>query len=805
MSVFGRWFKKGEDKPAASPAAGAPPAGPAAAEAAATVTLSQAIEIAVGHHQSGRYREAEHVYLQVLSVDPANFDALHLLGVVAHQQGDHQRAIDLISKAVSVSGSNAVAYNNLGESYRALGRNRDAEACYEKSLALGDHYAEPAYNLGNLFRGEGRLEQARASYEQAVAAQPEFAEAHYNLGNVFKDQGEADAAAGCYRKVLALRPGFAECHLSLGNVLKDRGELEEAGACYGRALALQPQFVAALVNLGNVLREQGKTAEAKAHYEKAGSLNPGFADAHVNLAHVLRELGDAEKAQSCYEKALELQPDAADVLFGLGNALVDQGRHEEALANYQKALALDPEYVEARWAHAMAQLPAVYGTDVDPGRARAAFAAELAALETWFDSSRSARGFKAVGVLQPFLLAYQEESNRDLLARYGNLCARLMRSWQESQPSRAAPRSKRDKIVVGIVSAQIFDHSVWNTILKGCFLHLDRARFDLEVFYLGSTADQETSFARSRASHFEYGRKSLSQWVDSIAGRNPDVLIYPEIGMDPMTVKLASLRLAPVQMASWGHPETTGLPTIDYYLSAELLEPPHAQEQYTEQLVALPNLGCTYQVFQGVPVAPDLGRFGLDVQVPLLLCPGVPFKYAPSKDEALIEIARRLKRCKFVFFTYRLAGLSERLRQRLRAAFERAGLSADDFIVFIPWQSKPMFYGLMGRADVFLDTIGFSGFNTAMQAVESGLPIVTREGRFMRGRFASGILKRMGLAELVAESESAYVETAVKLVRDNAYRQDVRRRIEAGRDMLYDDPAPVRALEEFLLKVCPRG
>ena len=115
-----------------------------------------------------------------------------------------------------------------------------------------------------------------------------------------------------------------------------------------------------------------------------------------------------------------------------------------------------------------------------------------------------------------------------------------------------------------------------------------------------------------------------------------------------------------------------------------------------------------------------------------------------------------------------------------------------------PWLDRPSFYGLLQRADVMLDTIGFSGFNTAMQAVESALPIVTVEGRFLRGRLASGILKRMGLQELVASSADEYVAVATRLARDSEYRKSTRQRIEAVRQILFDDDAPIRALETFL-------
>jgi protein O-GlcNAc transferase len=159
-----------------------------------------------------------------------------------------------------------------------------------------------------------------------------------------------------------------------------------------------------------------------------------------------------------------------------------------------------------------------------------------------------------------------------------------------------------------------------------------------------------------------------------------------------------------------------------------------------------------------------------------------------------------MKRCQFVFFTYERRELTEKLRQRLAASFAQGGLAVADFCKFIPWQSPPAFHGLMGRADAYLDTIGFSGFTTAMQAIECGLPIVTIEGRFMRGRLASGILRTLGLDELVASDDEHYIALAVRLATDAQYRQSIRERIERSRDTLYNDVAPVQALQEFLLR-----
>ena len=131
-------------------------------------------------------------------------------------------------------------------------------------------------------------------------------------------------------------------------------------------------------------------------------------------------------------------------------------------------------------------------------------------------------------------------------------------------------------------------------------------------------------------------------------------------------------------------------------------------------------------------------------------------------------------------------------------SFRRAGADFERQVTFLPWQSRASFRALLKRADLYLDTIGFSGFNTAVQALECGLPIVAREGRFLRGRLASGVLRHLGLDELVAPSDEAYVELAVALAADRERRQELRRRIEAGRERLYRDREPLDALQRFI-------
>jgi len=801
--MFRRFFKTG--KPGAKPSS-AKVSGPGDATAGSAVaTGHQALGVALQHHQAGRIAEAEAAYRQILASDPTNFDALHLLGVAAYQLGRHDEAWERISQALALSPTDAPAQNNLGNVLRAQGRLDEARACFRKAVTLQPNYADAHISLGALYSKQGKPEEAIACYRKARSLAPNSPAVLLSLGNILVDSGKHDEAIQCYRQALAIKPDSFKARFNLGNVLAQRGELDEAVLCYRNAIALKPDFHAAHSNLGNVLNDQGRPGEAAACYEKAIALKPDFAEAHFNLGNALKDQGRLDQAVASYRRALGLEPNWPEAYYLLGNALRDQDRFEEVLDCYRKALALRPDYAEARWALAMSQIPAVYPVDADPARYRAAFSMQLGELERWFGPDRVAEGYKAVGVQQPFCLAYQEENNRDLLARYGSLCNRIMSAWLDRQALPEPRQRDYDGVIrIGVVSRYFYNHSVWNAIVKGWFLQLDRERFSLDVFHLGAEWDQETSIAAANAAHFEQGPKGLLQWVEAIMARQLDVLVYPEIGMDPMTLRLASLRLAPVQLAAWGHPDTTGLRTIDYYLSAEDLEPEGAQDNYVERLIALPHLGCFYKPVPVGDAIADLRSLGIEPGLPLIVCPGVPFKYSPRHDRIIVEIARRLSGCQFVFFSHRLDRLSEKLRQRLEIVFARSGLDFDRFVKFIPWQSSPRFYGLLKRADVYLDTVGFSGFNTAMQALECGLPIATMEGRFMRGRLASGLLRRIGLPELVAASEEDYIALGVRLAEDAGYRQSIRERIEASRHVLFEDLAPIRALEEFLTGVARR-
>jgi protein O-GlcNAc transferase len=784
---------------------------------------------------AGRTSGAVSSLRKLAQLKPQDASVWRRLGYAELTTREWANAVSSYRRAVEIEPNSPQGHNNLGQALMGLEQRAEAIASYRRATGLAPGHAAAHNNLGIALYEEGDPDAAIESYRRALALDPKLAHAHHNCGNALLRLGRLEEALECYERALELKPGSVEILCARGDALAGLKRFDAALASYERGLQIDPQSARLLGRAGGVLRELKRPLEALAYQERAWQLEPQSADAQNKRAAALGALGRFDEALVCCERALTLRPDFAEAFASRAFALRQLHRYEEALTACERALEHKPDFIaplctlaevlvtmgqqgsardtlrrilelepnraEIRAQWVMSHLPAVPRDLEEVSASRAVFADRLAELGQWLDSNPQVEPTAVVGSSTPFLLAYQPTSNRGLLAQHGTLCCELMSRWARREgitPWKPTARVS-NKVRVGIVSAHIRDHSVYQTLVKGWLGQLDRRRFEVGVLHLGLNPDQETRRARVQADFFMDGVRSLPQWVDAIRSADLDVLVFPEIGMHALTLQLASLRLVPHQLAAWGHPETTGLPTIDYYLSAQGLEPPEAQDHYSEKLMVLPNLGCYYEPYGLAPIPADFDRLGIAGGGPVFMSAGMPFKYAPQHDHVFVQIARRLERCRLVFFTAPVPRLTEALRERLSAAFRNGGLDPSSHLVFVPWQNPAEFFGLMRRVDVLLDTIDFSGFNTIMQAIECDLPLVAYEGRFMRGRFGSGIVRRAGLPDLIARTCDEYVELAVRLATDHGLRDDVRERMKAGKDRLFRDRAAIDGLEEFLV------
>lgn len=200
-------------------------------------------------------------------------------------------------------------------------------------------------------------------------------------------------------------------------------------------------------------------------------------------------------------------------------------------------------------------------------------------------------------------------------------------------------------------------------------------------------------------------------------------------------------------------------------------------------------------------ITPDLlyktrRDFHLPEDSVVYLCCQTLYKHLPDHDAVYPQIARCVPNARFVFFVTN-DFVRKDFERRLDRAFAAAGLRAADHCVYNPWLPHLDYCNLSLHADVFLDTIGWSGCISTFEAIACGVPVVTLPGKFMRGRQSYAILTQLGVTETIAGDEAEYVDIAVRLGRDRQWRQSVIDQMVASYRRLYSDTRSALALEDF--------
>lgn len=306
---------------------------PGQASEGQTMTIDQAISLAVEHQNAGRLQEAENIYNQVLKAIPDHPIVTQLLGVLAYQVGKVELAVDYISKAIALKPDYAEAHYNLGKALKDLGRMDEAVASYFKALAFNPNDPDTHYNLANTLKDMERFEDAIVSYRNALSINPQFAQAHSNLGIVFKELGKLNEAVECYNQALAILPDYAEAHSNLGLAQQDLGQQDEAIESYRKALSINPQFAEVHSNLGLALQDKGQVDEAMECYFRALEIKPDHAQAHNNLGLAYQELGQMDQAAQKYNTAITFAPESAEPHNNLGLFQLLMGDFENGWKN----------------------------------------------------------------------------------------------------------------------------------------------------------------------------------------------------------------------------------------------------------------------------------------------------------------------------------------------------------------------------------------------------------------------------------------------------------------------------------------
>jgi len=629
----------------------------------------------------------------------------------------------------------------LAVEHHQSGRLAEAEAIYRQLLTVAPQDPNVLRLLGAIALHTGQLPAALDLCTRAIASDPAKSESYNELGNVHFIQGQFDLAMAAYRAALDKDPGSAEAHYNLGNTLTGAGQLPAAVAAYREAIRLQPNHARACNNLGAALFDLGQFAPAAEAYLAAIRLQPSHVKAHMNLGNALLRLEQSDAAIDALRTSIRMDPNDAYSYLNLGNAFKEQGRLAEALEAYQVALALAP-------GDAGMHSNLVYTSHFLPN-------------------------------LTPEALA---EEHRHWQRRHAEpLAANVQPHDNERSPDR--------RLRVGYVSSDFCDHVVGRNLVP-LFRHHDTQRFEIVCYSHGLRSDAMTARFRALATEWH---KTNGLTDEQLAARiredHIDILVDLNLHMAGSRLLVFARKPAPVQVTFAGYPGTTGLEAIDYRLTDSYLDPAGLNDEfYSEESIRLESFWCFVPDDDSPPVStPPAMEKGF-------VTFGCLNAFSKVNDR-VIELWSRVLGAVGGAHLLILSPLGEH-RERMLLQFEQLGI-ARERVEFVRRMPRPHYLALYDRLDIILDTFPYNGHSTTLDALWMGVPVVSLAGKTTVSRGGLSILSNVGLPELVAYTDDAYVRITTELASDvprlAALRATLRAKMQAS--VLMDAPRFARHIE----------
>jgi predicted O-linked N-acetylglucosamine transferase (SPINDLY family) len=628
----------------------------------------------------------------------------------------------------------------LADAQHAFAAGRDTEALHAISLALSKRPEWPAALLlqANAALRAGTLDTAIEALQklcQRVAPTPplvkSLAAALNKRGSHARREGKEQDALRDFEAALDALPGHPLAGFNRALSLIALGRPADAERALGEHLEQHTQDLEA--QLERCLL-QPETAQRQSMLERLLAM-PDAATLPAELRVRAECAGPA--AERAIAPLLEL-PDRQRLQWAwtLGEQLRLDNFTTEARAAYRSATGVAEAPLRLRLAAALSA-PLVAASAEEMRATRLAQMRELQALvDCEADSATGAQVPLEHLAWSHFPLAYMGEDDTALMTTLGAL---MQRSVERVAPAMAEPPACRHPRRVLLVGS-VFRDCTAGAYFGGWIDWLREAGLEVVLYQVGPRRDAETERFASTASRFHFIDETLG--LESLAAQlraeSAGLLIYPELGMDARLYPLAALKLARRQAMAWGHPVTAGLRSLDAFFSCAAMEPPAAAAHYVEPLRRLPGLGVDYRR-PPRPAAASRAELGLPMHGPLLLVPQSLFKLHPHNDALYAGLLERVPQAQLLLFDDRPSW-----RTAMERRLQCAGVPMQR-LHWLPTGSRARYLQINAACDLMLDSRHFSGGNASLDALQSGLPVLTTPGTFMRGRQTAAMLSRMDL------------------------------------------------------------
>ena len=723
-----------------------------------------ACQAAIQSFEAGDLTQAQANCEQALRLNPKHAEVLHLSAMIAERLKDYPTALGYIQRALAQVPQSSLFYNALG------------------LIQLGLDLPE----------------EAEKSYRMALQLDPTNALAHHNLGDLWHTRQETEAAEQCYNEALRYKPDFPEAHSSLGFLRLHQRQFDPAIIYFARALELAPNDFNTYHGLARALREQNRYPQSQAVLEQVIRLKPDFPEAWHDLGVTLLALKKPSEGIAALEKSVELNPNLDLAYLNIGSHYYERGLVDITVQYLRRAQAIRPS-AATRLKMALC-FPAFYDSVEQAQMEHDRLTADLEQLAT---ENLVLTDPLEETAITPFFLAYRGENELDTLNRVGDLFLKACPALGFTAPHCLQPKPHGGPLKIGFLSSSFsYQNHVVNRVMGPVIANWPRDRFQITLLHRDTACDEIVQFLRPGDQTVSVPL-ALAAARQQIAEAEFDILFYCDLGMEPWSYFLAFARLAPLQLTCGGHPITSGVPNVDYFLSSAIDEVTHAQQHYREQVVLMPQRSVCYYPATPSSQLKTRADFGLPENKRIYLCPMAPFKLHPEMDHLIGEILRADGEGEVVFVVnYHYQGeLWDRLKQR----FARTLPDVLARIRFLPFLTIQDFTELLRLSDVMLDTTKFNGGTTSLEALAVGTPIVTLPGELLRQRCTYAMYNAMDWRECIAKDAQDYVRLATEIARRPEYRTHLKLEILARKNVLFGQTNWIKPLSDFMLEAVAKA
>ncbi len=705
----------------------------------------------------------------------------------------HLKAVQLSRHLLQQRPHDPIPYYILGLALTQQNEYQVAREALELALRLAPQQAELWLALGKTYDAERDFAHAQQRYQQGLQHAPHHLPLLYAAARNLEAQQQEQSALALYRRMTELsatdlpaREGLWRCLRNLQ--LRDE-LLQPEKAAQAETPILRIIRAKTLIELGT----DSSLSEAEELLQVTLASEPDRADALAALSLLYRVRGAFDHCLPIAQRLVAIQPDRTEGYLGCIESLIAEDRDADAWAVGKQAAARSGSHAMLLHAAAfIAQIP-LSNDHIQRQRKRVRDGIQKL-LAAGVKSNNPLRE----APLTYFYFAYHGSNNKQLLSFIADSLRKLAPPLSyEAKHVRQARNS--GPLRIAFVSTFMRDHPVgrcYQPLLGSLAQQPDMA---IRVYTRLKDADPIQQTMREQQISVEALPMELSEARAAIEHFEPDVLLYGDIGMDNFTYYLAFSRLAKLQCLLPGHPETSGIDTIDYLITQKDLEGSKPESRYRERPLLLNDFAMAYPTAQYVADTRSRSELELPSER-FYLIPARLQKIHPDFDKLVAEILRKDTEAVALYFDDLTAtGWSHSLKTRMQRQYP----DVMPRVRFRRWANKTDFPAILSHAEVILDPIHFGLGTTAIYAFAQGRSIVTRPYDNMASRPVYAMLKRMGIAETIAESDEAYVRIAIELAHDSERRKRMDEQVRAGFPRLFKVSQAVDELTAFFRQKLP--